>query len=177
MQRQKSVLNASAKPFVPRSQNALKGQRSGRAPRPPRQPKVDPNFKLSRLNNLSECEIILKRQIDSISETIINAHTAAIEKKACKNNSERKFFAAIKPLFKEWLEIRDLYHDLLGPYLHLPGGTADKLLTRTHNLRKYLREIHPPGKAVPGDITPEVVEHLKEFYTWLKVSRCKVNEN
>ncbi len=75
---------------------------------------------------------------------------------------ERDFVAALKPLFKEWLELRDDYHDTLAGYLRLPAEEPERLLKRVRHLRKYLREQVPASSA-------SLPERLREFHVWLKV--------
>ncbi len=73
------------------------------------------------------------------------------------------YVAALKPLFKEWLELRDDYHETLGPYLMLPALEADRLLVRVRHLRRYLSE------QVPAASAPGLPERLRDFHVWMKV--------
>lgn len=132
----------------------------------------------TKMKILKASEKVLKEQLESTSTAIFNVITAGQEKKKAarqsvgKVNSEQLFLKDIKPLFKEWLEVRDLFHDLLGPYLHLPDGASEGLLKRIKNLRSYLRKVVISKEQVKDDTTlRDVKDRLFDFIDWLKVRR------
>ena len=88
---------------------------------------------------------------------IMNKRLAEVREKMPKS-SDRKGMTELKPLFKEWLEIRADYHQHRADMRKLRSSDSKKLLPRCENLTKYLGEVA---------FEPGVTKRLTDFKAWL----------
>lgn len=134
----------------------------------PLPPQIDAN----RLVTQSQTEAILQQLFEKHDQTV--AHIEKKREKAREGTTayfHRKVLNQLKPLFKEWLEIRADFHFLRGDARKLVDADAKKLRQRNECLKKYLSTLKSSVSR-----PDECSKTLKKFITWLIGEVAKSNE-
>lgn len=134
----------------------------------PLPPQIDAN----RLVTQSQTEAILQQLFEKHDQTV--AHIEKKREKAREGTTayfHRKVLNQLKPLFKEWLEIRADFHFLRGDARKLVDADAKKLRQRNECLKKYLSTLKSSVSR-----PDECSKTLKKFITWLIGEVGKSNE-